>query len=250
MAGLYPWRAHIRCVVNERDGMFLQKRILCTLMLCVGVLLAGCAGAPYMPLHEETEAVDTAAPLYLMTVSIKNVYKPRWQPKVLNVILVKPGAAPESRAFGFRMDDQGEVEAQDDSGVSTFLVRFKTDASPHVLDGSVAMARAFPVIGTYTLNLQLPIPPKSSGVHYLGAINAVVRERLDSEFRAGPVIPLIDQAVAGASSGTFDVVVADQYEQDMALFAQRFPALKDAKVQKALLPPWDRAKIQAAWEKN
>lgn len=234
--------------------MNLLRKISLSLMVLAGALLTGCG--TYMPLHEKSEKVDAAAPLYLMTVTIDNQFKPYWQPKVINVMLVKgneakPAEGKESKeTVLLRMDSEGQVEPQQKDGVSTFLVRFKTDGTSHVLDTAMATAVGFPIVGQFALGLQLPVPSKTSGVHYLGAVKAVVRERKDNEFRAGPVIPLFDQAVAGASTGTFDVVVSDQFDQDMALFKERFPALKNAQVEKSLLPAWDRAKIQALWEKN
>lgn len=75
-----------------------------------------------------------------------------------------------------------------------------------------------------------------------------MRERQGNEFRAGPVIPLIDQGVAGASGGTFDIVVSDQWDTDQALFEKNFPALKGIEVRKSLVPAFDRAKAQKLWE--
>lgn len=89
-----------------------------------------------------------------------------------------------------------------------------------------------------------------NGVFYLGQVNAVVRERQGNEFRAGPPIPLIDQAVIGASGGTFDIEIVDAQARDEALFRERFPALKDATIRKAMLPGFDRARAQKWWEEH
>jgi len=51
---------------------------------------------------------------------------------------------------------------------------------------------------------------------------------------------LIDQAVAGFSTGTFDVVVEDKYDEDMKLFISEYPALQNTKVEKSILPQWIR----------
>jgi len=77
-----------------------------------------------------------------------------------------------------------------------------------------------------------------------------VRERQGNEFKAGASIPLIDQAVVGASGGTFDVEISDQFATDEALFRDKFVALKDIEIRKAILPPFDRAKAQKWWEDN
>ena len=62
----------------------------------------------------------------------------------------------------------------------------------------------------------------------------------DNELRAGPVIPLIDQAVAGFSGGTFEVKIFDNYDDDMAVFRQKHPALGHFTVERAVLPPWTK----------
>jgi hypothetical protein len=76
-------------------------------------------------------------------------------------------------------------------------------------------------------------------VTYLGRIEAVIRERKEeTELRAGPLIPLLDQAVTGFSGGTFDIEIVDRYETDIAEFAKRHPFLASQSVGRAVLPPW------------
>ena len=76
------------------------------------------------------------------------------------------------------------------------------------------------------------------------------RERWRPEFKAGPSIPLIDQAAAGASGGTFDVLVSDRWDVDEAIFRSTFAPLGNASVEKAILKPFDRALAQDWWEKH
>jgi hypothetical protein len=65
----------------------------------------------------------------------------------------------------------------------------------------------------------------------------------DEEHRAGGVLPLIDQAVAGFSDGTFDVVFSDNYDGDMGRFISKFPALNNVPVEKAILSQWVRPEL-------
>jgi hypothetical protein len=75
-----------------------------------------------------------------------------------------------------------------------------------------------------------------------------VRERQENEFKAGPSIPLIDQAVAGASTGTFDIKISDNFVKDEAIFRSKFPALVGVPIRKSILPAFDRANAQKWWE--
>lgn len=215
------------------------------------VLLTGCSIAPRMPLSEDGAKLDTSKPLYLMSVVVKNEYKQRYQPRIVNVILAKDTGStkPEQRAL--RMDDKGSITIEtDDEDATTYLVRFPAEPTPHSVLGFMSIARAFPVTAFYFVPLHADIPKSDNGVHYLGSVKAVIRERKDGEFRAGPPVPLIDQAVGGASSGTFDIEIADAYDSDIALFKKTFPALRDVEVNKAVLGPWDRARAQLYWEQN
>lgn len=227
-----------------------MHRALSLLTVLFFTLLTGCSIAPRMPLSEDGAILDTSKPLYLMSVVVKNEYKQRYQPRILNVMLTKNDGSnkPEHRAF--RMDDRGTIAPSTDDGSTTYLVRFSTEQAPHSLVGLFSVAQAFPLSPFYFVPLHADIPKSDKGVHYLGSVKAVIRERKDGEFRAGPPAPLIDQAVGGASSGTFDIEIADAFTSDIELFKKTFAPLKDVEVNKSILGQWDRAKAQLYWEQN
>lgn len=228
-----------------------MRRLFTWLALMASVVVfTGCASVPSMPLSESNANADATPPLYLMTVTVKNTFKESWQPKVLNVVLAKSTEGGKVETRGYRMDDKGVVAAQTAGDATTYLVRFRADDSFRSVVGMNALASSFPFNGFYFVPLNATLDDDAPGVYYLGAVKATIRERKDNEFRAGPVIPLIDQAVTGASTGTFDITIADQYEKDLQLFKTAFPVLSGAEVTKKLLSPWDRSKAQLAWEKN
>ena len=223
-------------------------RVVSLLVVLLSTLFAGCASAPYMPLAEEGSKLDSSKPLFLMSVVVKNEYRERWQPRILNVILEKNGGAGKPESIVLRMDTKGMIASE--AGSSNYLVRFPAESAPHTVRGFNSMASAFPIHGFYFVPLHANLAKYDGGVYYLGSVKAVIRDRKEGEFRAGPVIPLIDQAIAGASSGTFDVEISDFYDSDVALFRKTFPVLKDVEIKKAVLPKWDRAKAQLFWEQN
>jgi len=215
----------------------------------LAALTTACASLP-MPLAEGAPKVDPSKPLYLMSVRVNNEHKPRWKPDVLGVLLDARGGVAKPEQVAFRMDGKGRVVSPAEDGSVTYLLRFTVDSAAYTLRGLNAMSAAFPVLGTYFVPLHSELPSATAGAHYLGAVNAVIRERRDNEFRAGPVVPLIDQAIAGASTGTFDIEITDAYERDVALFKKTFTALDGVEIQKAVLPPWSRNDAQTYWEKN
>lgn len=84
---------------------------------------------------------------------------------------------------------------------------------------------------------------KANEIIYIGNIHLVLRKKAsDSEFRAGPIIPLVDQMVIG--DATFDVEINDAYEKDMNEFEKAFPNIKGYNVVKRILPSWRRPSPQ------
>ena len=80
---------------------------------------------------------------------------------------------------------------------------------------------------------------KENEIVYLGHIRLILREKVsENEFRAGPIIPLLDQA--GIVNKTFDVVIVDNYEKDIEEFKKKFPKLTGQKIIKRILPNWKR----------
>ena len=81
----------------------------------------------------------------------------------------------------------------------------------------------------------------SGKIVYLGRIEAVNRKRAsDDQLRAGPILPLVDQAVSGFADGTWHIKVYDNYESDIRAFQEKYPVLGNYSVEKMLLPPWEK----------
>lgn len=213
--------------------------------------LSGCAvGAPMALQGEAVRVTETSKPIYLMTATLKNDFKPSIQPKLMTVELAQPGAVAGTQPLQFAMDEKGKDEAHPAGAGNHFLIRLELPPGAYELRGLRSMGQAFPILGYYYTPLLLPLAAKGPGVYYLGHISATVRERQGDEFRAGQVLPLIDQLVSGASGGTFDVEVKDAFDADQTRFRAKFPALAGVTIQKAVLPPFDRSKAQKWWSEN
>jgi hypothetical protein len=218
----------------------------CTPLLgwLAAVLLGGCAVPPYMPLADGNSDAYTTKPLYLMTVVLRNEQSPRYQPRVTDVVVHRNNGSAKPDEQKFRLDDKAAIPAAGKEGSETFLIRFTADAGSTVA-GVNALAKAFPIVADYYLPLYVPIPDAAPGVHYLGSVRGVIRERKEGDAPAGHMFPAITQAIAGASSGTFDVEINDSYDSDVEMFKAAYPALKEVPVTKRLLPAWDRGKARS-----
>lgn len=225
--------------------MFYSARSIIILSI---LLLAGCATPTKMAFSDKSNAdIKTDKAVYLMTVHIKNTYKSSHQPK-LKFISVERGAATNAAdRLNFQIDDSGKIESDTADG-STYLLRMELEQGEYVIQGFTSISSSFPIHGFFFTPIHEKITVNGSGIFYLGHIEANVRERQGNEFKAGPSIPLIDQAIAGASTGTFDEEITDQWSKDEAKFRVKFSVLSDAQVQMAILRPFDREKAQQWWE--
>lgn len=202
----------------------------------LGLMLTGCAtptkmwtgqGVGVQPMPKE--------PVYLMTATFKNNYHPSYQPKLLVAHIEEPNAANKSQRLNFVMDAVAKDEQDTREYGNRYFLRLPIPQKDYVLKGFSGFSGVFPVRGMFFAPMDSALKPHAPGYYYLGHISAVVRERQGDELRAGPVIPLLDQAVTGFSGGTFDIDVSDRLDQDLPLLISKFPALKDAQIQKELL---------------
>jgi hypothetical protein len=213
------------------------------------LLTLGCATSTNMAFENDDERVTAdRKPIFLMTATLKNGYKPSFQPRLLVVNVEKPDAKDKADRLNFKMDDKARIETDSLPDGNNYLLRMELAPGSYIVRGLTSMARSFPIIATFFAPMHSPIESREPGVYYLGHVSAVVRERQGEEFKAGPSIPLIDQAVGGASGGTFDIEISDRLAEDEAKFRERFVALKDVEIRKAILPPFDRKQAQSWWE--
>ena len=228
----------------------MSKHLLLLAALVTGLLTTGCATRMPQAFENDTDVLGvTNNPVYLMTASIKNDYKDYYEPHLLVVNVVRAGATDSSGRFNFTMDDKARWDENDGVDGNKYLLRMQLPPGQYELVGLTALTKRFPIVGSYFVPIHAQLDVQAGGyVAYLGHVDATVRERKGNEFKAGASIPLIDQAVVGASSGTFDVTISDAFASEETVFRSKFNALKDIAIQKKVLPPWDRALAQSWWE--
>lgn len=240
-------------MTDNRNKATLLNRAFCLLGLTVMMLaVAGC-GQPVRPMAL-TEGNGKLVPgkdaIVLMTVKTSNAVKPSVTPKVIVVYVPQgtPGASSvTSRTPGG--DDEvagwvvGKAVQHADGQDCEYILSLRVSGDKLPL-GSLQTLNQIPfvftAVGFVPLHMSLPVEP--GHVYYAGRIEANVRPRQQGEVRAGHLLPLIDQAAAGYSSGTWDVVVVDSFDQDMATIKRLYPAVGEANVEKRLLPAWVRPK--------
>lgn len=227
----------------------MKTRLLCGLSLAFAILLVGCATPTKMAFESDDEKlVESGKAVFLLTVTLKNSYREWFQPKLRVLHIEKPGAKDAADKLNFIMDDKGRMETGTLEAGNTYFLRLPLEKGPFEIRGLTSIGGSFLLFGTFVTPLPYSIVSSGSGVHYLGHVSATVRERQGDEFRAGPMFPLADQAMVGATGGTFDVDISDRLAADEATFRSRFPALQAVEIKKAVLPPFDRARAQKWWQ--
>ena len=218
-------------------------------ILALVALVSGCATRTKMAFGDDVEKFTEASkPVLLMSVNLKNAYNTSHQPKLLVVNVEKPDAKDASERLNFTMDEKAAVLSDNPEVGNNYLLRLELDPGAYKIVGLTSTSRAFLINGFFFTPVHSDVVINRPGVFYLGHVNATVRERVGEEFKAGPSVPLIDQAIVGASGGTFDVSISDEFSTDEESFRSRFPALKGVAITKSVLSPFDRAKAQAWWQ--
>jgi hypothetical protein len=226
------------------------SKLITTTSLAFVLLMSGCATPTKMAFLEDSDQVSKTKPTFLMTATLRNSYRTSFQPKLIVVHVERAVVKGAEDRINFTMDKKAKNESDSAIEGSSYLLRMELESGEYVIRGLSSMGRTFPIIGAYFAPVHAKLTSAEPGVFYLGHIEATVRERKDNEFKAGPSIPLIDQAIAGASTGTFDMEISDQWEKDGPRFLAKFQVLNGVNVQKRILAPFDRAVAQKWWEEN
>jgi hypothetical protein len=218
-------------------------------LLAIGVvaMFSGCVNVQTMALKKGQGALSTATrSVVLMTVEVSRADDSRYQPlpSILWVTDLNWGAKDQTLRFQLnRKNDSIEVD-----GRTIYLASVALSPGSYHFEGISGIAAAFPFVGQFFIPVVTDFEVKPDSVSYIGHLAAVMRTRREGEFRAGSVIPLIDQSATGMISHSWDVVIDDQSNVDMAKFREHVPALAGMDIGIEPLPPWNRVAAQRRWD--
>ncbi|MFT4190005.1 MAG: hypothetical protein QM617_00595 [Comamonas sp.] len=181
----------------------------------------------------------------LMVVDISRSDGSRYAPEPIAVRFEKKGAQSKEERQNFRLEKEDAVT---EDGRTVYLARMALEPGDYRLGDIAGMAKAFPFVGIFAVPLLMDFKVEPNSITYVGRVSAVLRPKQDGEFRAGPLLPLIDQGVTGMSGNTWDIRVEDRAEKDVVLFKENYRALSATAIQKTLLPPFDRLAVQRWWD--
>ncbi len=215
-------------------------------MALVLLLMTACAAAPKMDFLQQPQTeISAGKSIYLLSVNQRNTYKPKYQPKLHMVMLENTDT---EKRTNFVLGPEAKIESEDAETGNRYLTHFSLEPGNYVLRHLYSINAGFPIYGSFLAPVHSDLVVDEPGVYYLGNLSAVVRQRQGNEFKAGSSIPLLDQSAVGASGGTFEIEISDQWARDRGEFVARYPQLQNVEIRPAVMPPFDRARAQKYWE--
>jgi len=212
------------------------------------LMLSGCATVHEMGLKKTDQKVAlNDEGIVLMSIEVSNQYKPSFQPSIFMMNIRAPNAKSKKDHHNFRTDMEGTIAS---GNGSRYLVRLKLKPGEYIARTALCQYRNIFLMATCQIPIHGEFEINAGEIIYLGRVSATMRERHGDEFRAGSVIPLVDQNVTGFASSTFDVIISDQQKEDLKAFTENFPALKSEEIKISVLPDFDRKQAQLWWESN
>ncbi|MFD1709356.1 hypothetical protein FVQ98_07480 [Ottowia sp. GY511] len=193
--------------------------------------LTGCASLHTMPFANATEKLeDKQTAIYLLMVTMENQYRSYDQPTFLGVI-VDRRVGDQWERESHTMDMNGVVVVPG-APVNSYAARLALAPGEYRL--RTLYGNSYSPLGNthFYAPLYAPLSVRESrGVAYLGNVRATLRQA-----KAGAPAPTQEAA-------SFDVVITDGWRTDEAAFRNQFPVLAKAPIRKAVLPPYDRARV-------
>jgi hypothetical protein len=133
---------------------------------------------------------------------------------------------------------------------NTYVFRVLLKQGKYTLRGIQAVGSGFMIKGGCFIPMHTQVEVPIAQVLDLGKVSAVIRERTGNEYRAGSLLPYLDQSVTGFSGGTVDVKYDENQADDIQRIKSMFPALNNSAITKVALSPFDRDAAQKWWEKH
>ena len=198
--------------------------------------MSGCSHD--MALTKGVDNVDLSSnSIALLTAKIKNQNKPDSKLGLTGTFICPPTETCSSLSSFHEVESQFNDE---DDDFREYLFSFELETGTYNIHALMSNYLTFFIGAGAKVPLNLKAEIKSNTVTYLGHIDVILRTKQSDDEERAALFPLLDAAVAGYSTGTFDVVVEDRFDEDMKLFITEYPGLKKVKVEKYILPHWVR----------
>jgi hypothetical protein len=203
-----------------------------TLFIILSLTLATTGCVSPMAINYKMQSLDTSKEsIVLFTVRAANRLVPG-NPLIVGNINVK--ATVSGKKFGFRVDEPISCNSFNWPEPCDHLISLKLPPNKYMISQILGRGQS---VGTFFVDLKIDFDLEPNTIVYLGRIEMINRKRNKGEKRSGFILPILDQAMGGFAIGTIDISISDSYDEDVAIFRQYYPILKNYTVKKGIIKP-------------
>lgn len=182
-----------------------------------------------MALSKSTLKVDfEKGPLAILFITTENKVSPSYIPYIEKILLNQVQLNEEDY---YKLNSPIQSEEKQ----ATYLVSFQLPEGDYEMNQISGSSGIFPVTGRFFWECELEFSLNSSDLVYLGNLDFKNRKKRIGEAASGFILPLIDQAVTGFSTGTIEMEINNQKSNDLEMLYSNYPFLKDRSVTTQLL---------------
>ena len=238
-------------------GNCIGKRNFVFLLILIAITLGGCSSKQMqgMALRPDDDAASLQGNhICLMTIKTDNKFKPTWPPEVYGIEIVDEKTNEKIQISvqslskmdlikkGFNEWKETKEKSSSWEGLISFHLPPGQYRLTAVRGGCVRSAVIIAGMASFDFPFDMPFRVDSKNYVYLGRIEMINRERSsDDEIPSGDnSYTRLPQKQSGFGTGTFDVKVYDNYNEDIEKFRAKYPALLNQEISKRILPPWSK----------
>ena len=226
----------------------------------LGFLLLGMVGCASMSsnemvFREGNESVNLeAGSVCLLSLRTDNQFKPKWPPEVYAIKLINQATnketniAVQSRSMGALLKKGFGDALTFNKNTSSWegLISFQLPPGSYRIAAvrggcsrSIGIAAA---IASFDFPFDVPFHVYDNEYVYLGRIEMTNRKRVSNdEIPSGDnFITRLPQKQSGFGTGTFDVNIYDNYDQDIQKLEEQYPAIRGQTIARRVLPQWTK----------
>jgi hypothetical protein len=221
------------------------------LIICLALLMSGCVANRMALSRGQTDIDLSKKSIALLTVRTSNQYSPSYQFDLIGAIVCpQADPCPNPRPY---LHKAGTVYKSEKNQYNEYLVSIALEPGVYYLRSLGTLYQSiWNTAGGYApIDMKLDLAPNT--ITYFGHITVLLRERAkESEKKAGRdqinvgILPLElkDKSIVGYSTGTFDILIEDKFDEDMQSFIKEYPGLQKMKVNKTTPASWKRPENQ------
>lgn len=219
--------------------------------------LTGCASMmpKGMVFNEPNDRVNLKnGSVCLMSLKTDNKFKPTWPPEVYGIAVTNE-ATNKKINISVHSLAMGDLLKKGFKDVGTFkykssswekLISFQLPSGSYRLasirGGCTKSAGIIIAMASFDFPFDIPFQTFDEEYVYLGRIEMTNRERVsDDEIRSGNnLFTRLPQKQSGFGTGTFDVNIYDNFDQDIKDFRAKYFILKSQEINKRILSQWQK----------